>query len=920
MKRLPALLAAACLISLPVPSSAAGAFGFTAESAFVDSAGGAEIEAGTHPFEFVTNLEFNTVMEGGKEISDGEFRDFTINAPAGLVGDPRAVPRCPGADFLNTAKFEYGECPDSTAIGGVTVRAPGEVGGDPAAIFNLVPPPGAVGKIGFNVLHVPVTIELRLSTEPPYNVIALQRNISNQVEVGGAEATLWGNPASAVHDSERGKCFQAAGSCPVSIPERPFITLPRSCTGPLETIFEGVSWKGDFAEHKSSVAGMGECAKLLFSPELSAQPTTAQAESPSGLDVDFEIDDEGLTSPTGTARSDIKEIAVTLPEGMTINPSQAEGLGVCSEADLARETLASQFGEGCPSSSKVGTVQIESQLLEGEILEGTVFVAEPFKNLAGTLIAIYIVIKDPELGILVKQTARVEPDPRTGQLITTAENVPQLPFSHFHFHFREGGRSPLVTPPHCGTFEVSAEFTPWANPAKPFETTSPFQITTGPGGGPCPPGGVPPFEPTFSAGTISNSAGSFSPVHMRLTRKDGDQDMTKFSSSFPPGLLGKLAGLERCPDAALAAAKVKSGKEELAAPSCPASSRIGSTLAGAGVGPALTYVGGTAYLAGPYNGAPLSVAVITPAVAGPFDVGTVVVRVALKLNRVSARAEVDGAASDPIPHILEGIVLKVRDLRVQVDRPNFTLNPTSCRRLSFEATLFGSFLDVFNPADDVPVSLADRFQAADCASLGFKPKLALRLKGGTKRGDHPALRAIVTPRAKDANFAEAVVTLPNSAFLDQAHIRTICTRVQFAAENCPKGSIYGQARATSPLIDGPFKGLVYLRSSNHNLPDLVMALKGPPSAQVEIDLVGRIDSHKGGIRASFESIPDAPVTKFVLDMQGGKKGLIVNSRNLCARPSRATASFSGQNGRSHDFNPLVQAQGCGKKKSAKRRR
>jgi hypothetical protein len=307
---------------------------------------------------------------------------------------------------------------------------------------------------------------------------------------------------------------------------------------------------------------------------------------------------------------------------------------------------------------------------------------------------------------------------------------------------------------------------------------------------------------------------------------------------------------------------------------------------------------------------------VTPAVAGPFDVGTIVVREALTLNPETAEVEVDGKASDPIPHILAGIPLKVRDLRVYVDRKDFILNPTSCDPSKAKATLFGSFLDVFNPADDLPVGLEDRYQAANCANLGFKPKLAINLKGGTKRGDHPALKAIVNARPSDANIGGAVVTLPKSAFLEQGHIRTICTRVQFAAKSCPEAAQYGYAKAFTPLLDEPVEGPVYLRSSNHKLPDLVASLHGI----VDVDIVGRIDSFKGGIRSSFETTPDAPVSKFILSMQGGKKGLVVNSRNLCAQTSRADARFTGQNGKLHDFRPVVRATGCGKARKGKGRR
>ncbi|HMB53839.1 MAG TPA: hypothetical protein VKU40_11000, partial [Thermoanaerobaculia bacterium] len=417
---------------------------------------------------------------------------------------------------------------------------------------------------------------------------------------------------------------------------------------------------------------------------------------------------------------------------------------------------------------------------------------------------------------------------------------------------------------------------------------------------------------------------------MRLTRGDGMQDLSNFSAVLPPGVVGRIAGVGRCSEAQIAFARARQGSRggrvEQAHPSCPARSVLGHTTAGAGVGSQLTYVPGTLYLAGPYKGAPLSVVSITPAVAGPFDAGVVVVRVGLKLNPTTGVVEVDGAASDPIPHILKGIPLNVRDLRVYTDRPGFTLNATSCEPSATYATLWGAGT-VLDPSFETPVARAARYQAAGCAALAFKPKLAIKLKGGPRRGAHPALRAVVTPRPGDANFARAVVKLPTSAFLDQAHIRTICTRVQFAAGPgggalCPKGARYGYARAWSPLLDAPAQGPVYLRSSNHKLPDLVVALTGPPSAPFQIELSARIDSVRGGIRSTFPAIPDLPVSRFILDMQGGKKGLIVNSRHLCHKPgrNRARSNIRGQNGRFSKTRPRVVALTCAKRRKARRKR
>ena len=413
---------------------------------------------------------------------------------------------------------------------------------------------------------------------------------------------------------------------------------------------------------------------------------------------------------------------------------------------------------------------------------------------------------------------------------------------------------------------------------------------------------------------------------MRLARNDGEADMSRFSAVLPAGVIGTIAGLSRCPEAPIAQAQARTGPhggaEELHDPSCPASSQIGRTIAAAGVGSQLTHVPGSLYLAGPYHGDPLSVVSITPALAGPFDAGTVVLREALTLNPITARVEVDGAASDPIPHILKGIPLNVREIEVYADRPGFTSNPTSCARLDTQATLWGAGTSL-SPAPETPVGLTAPYQAVNCAKLGFTPKLAINLKGGTKRGRFPALKAVVTPRAEDANFSRAVVTLPRSAFLEQGHFGTICTRVQFAADGgngagCPPASIYGHARAFTPILSEPAEGPVYLRSSNHNLPDLVVALTGPPSAAAKVDLSARIDSKNGGIRSTFEAIPDLPVSRFVLEMQGGKKGLIVNSTNLCRGTHPAIADLQGQNGRADRTEPVVRAVKCPKGRKAGR--
>ncbi len=951
-------------------------FGIDAFDGLVSDENGALFtQAGGHPYEYTTFIQFNTHTDPRPIFGDRQpvepIKDILVDLPPGLVGNPRPLEKCTAAQLMGSGEgvFKKPTCPVGSQVGKVAVHAPAReivtlVKQHHAALYNMVPPEGSPARFGFAVMGTLVYLDAELRSDGDYGVTVGSRNSPGGLAFNGSTVTFWGVPGDPRHDPDRSCPGQPGApgggpSCAAGVAELvPFLRMPTRCSGPEEVTVKTASWqdpgafgRGGFPDlsdpawetasyttHESpgypanpedpstpwgAQRGLDGCASVPVRGSLSATPTALDTETSSGLQVHVEVPNPGIGNQAGISSSDIKGIEVSLPPGVTINPSQAEGLGVCSASRYESTALSFQPtpGRGCPSDSKIGTVSVKTPLLD-ETLEGQVFIAEQddpttaelgAENPFDSFLAIYVVIENPARGILVKLAGKIELDARTGRIVTTFDDLPQQPFSSFEFRFREGARAPLVTPPTCGRYETEAVFTPWSDPARKLRTISSFEIVHGLGGGPCPPGGIPSFNPGFGAGSTNNNAGSFSPFTMRLTRNDGEQDLTKFSSVLPPGVSAKIAGVEKCSEAAIAAAATRRGRQELAGPSCPADSQIGRTLVGAGVGSVLTDVSGSLYLAGPYNGAPLSVVSITPAVAGPFDVGTVVVREALTLDPVTAEVHVDGDRSDPIPHILKGIPLKLRELRVFVDRDKFTINPTSCDPSSVKATLFGSYLDVFDPSDDVPVKLSDRYQASNCAALGFKPSLTIKLKGGTKRGSYPGLRAVVTPRRGDANIDGATVTLPRTAFLEQAHIRTICTRVQFAADSCPQGAIYGKVTAFTPLLDEPLSGPVYLRSSNHTLPDLVFDLKGV----VDIEVPGRIDSVNGGIRARFSSVPDAPISKVVLTMQGGKKGLIVNSANLCAAKGRAKAAFTGQNGKRHRFRPLVKAQ-CGKGRKSKR--
>ena len=894
------------------------------------SASLSSLQAGAHAD---LTLAFQLSSTGGTPYAFT--RDLRIVTPAGVFGNPQALPTCTTIQL--GALPSESKCPQDSQVGVTEITLGGKLSGTfTEPVFNMPAPGGdIVARFGFFAGLYPTVINVRLDPQT-YALSSTIEGASSTAGLIGASTTLWGVPAAPVHDLQRITPAEAAANTPPpggrksTLPEIPFMTNPTSCGVEREVSVTATSYQLPNAPSTKTAPfpPIVGCGALTFKPATSVALTTEQATSGSGLDYQLSFPTQGLEFGNLPYDSEMKRTEVILPEGVTINPSEAEGLGVCSEEDFKRETYNSGPNVGCPETSKIGSVEAKTPVLDRNPT-GSLYLARPYTNPFGGLLALYMVLKVPDRGVLVKLAGKVSTHPETGQITTVFDEIPQLPVASFHLRFREGARAPLVTPAACGSYEAISNFNPWSAPAKTTQTANALPVTSGPNHRPCPTGGVPPFKPSLLAGSLNNAAGTYSPFNIKITRNDSEQEITHFSIKLPPGLAAKLAGVPYCPEAAIAAAKARTGihggEEELLAPSCPAASQIGTSLAGSGVGDVLVYVPGKIYLAGPYHGSAMSVVAITAAKAGPFDLGTVIVREALEINPETAEVFVDATGSDPIPHIIQGIPVHLRDIRAYVDRPEFALNPTNCAKTSTASTVLGSGLNFASEDDDQPVTITSPFQIADCASLGFKPKLALSLKGATKRGGTPAFKAVLTyPKGSNANIASSQVTLPHSEFLEQAHIGTVCTRVQFKAgevpgEKCPAASVYGRAMAITPILGEPLQGPVYLRSSSHNLPDLVAALH---NEQVDIALVGRVDSVKGRIRNTFETVPDAPVSKFVLEMRGGSKGLLVNSTNICKTPNRnrAISHFVGQNGKVYDTSPVLKAQCGGKGKKGKARR
>jgi hypothetical protein len=926
-------LAITLLAASSIPSSASafsflpGSEGF--EAAVYDGTGVLATRAGSHPVAMTFSANFEA--DGGGPSTEEDLRRLSLEMPPGLIENPTATRQlyCSDKEFETPRSSPWEEslsgesCRDKAQVGIVTVRSSSGGGTERTfGLFNLVPERGEPAELGASPYGKPIVFVPSIrQADGEYGITLKTKDVPEELHVTGLTVTIWGVPWSVINNDQRGDCLNEAepdfgrAKCSVGpsggVETAPlaYLTLPTSCEVPMNFTAGAESWQaGEATQGTSGKATLSSCDKLEFAPGIAARLSDPRASSPSGYFFHIQVDTSGVMDPDLRAPTPVRRAAVTLPEGVTINPSVGSGLGVCTPKQYEAETPTSPFGAGCPPESKIGDFRVKTPIVSGAF-EGAIFLAAPHENPFGSLLAVYLVAKSINRGILVKVAGELKPDPRTGSLTAVFDKLPQLPYEDLEIHFREGQRSPLATPAACGPITTAADLTPWRNASLVVHRSFPDEITAGTGGGPCP-SGLAPFAPQAIGGTLNSRAGAYTPFYLHLTRKVTEQEIVSYSAQFPPGLLGKIAGIPYCPEAAIEAARQRSGVAERDHPSCPAASLIGHTYSGYGVGSVLAYAPGNLYLAGPYRGSSFSVVAIDSALVGPFDLGVVIVRSAVRIDPKTTQASIDATGTDPIPHIIDGIPIHLRDVRAYIDRPHFTVNPTSCEPFKVASALNGAGQRYADRSDDTLAIATAPFQAFDCASLGFKPRIGLKLKGGTKRGDHPSLRVVVRPRQGDANIASSQVTLPDSLFLDQTHIRGVCTKTQFAAHNCPPGSAYGHVRAFTPLLEAPMEGPAYLRSSSHTLPDLVFALRGHG---IEVDVAGRIDSFRGGIRGTFPVIPDAPVSKFVLRMNGGKRGLLVDAENLCRRPQLATARFVSHANRGWRLHPVVEAE-CGRKR------
>lgn len=903
----------------PFSDSPAG-FGFTPGSFAGDAFDGLlptstpVRQAGAHPFELRVDFDVNLALGHDPDdqvfgdyyytTPDGHVKTVETRLPPGLIGNPMATPRCdPERLTGGFGGYDKGACPPETQIGtidlvlGAGKQRPenADVTAD-VPVYNMIPPPGAVAAFTFSYIGNSVWVIATVDPGDNYAIVATIKDTIELFNVRSARMALWGVPADPAHDplrldtSQPSHATTAMGIASRADP-KPFLTLPSLCGIPGAVRVRADSWDapGAFTPYEvGSVAAMTGCndPRFRFEPTIRVQPVSRTAGAPTGIDVDITVPqkDDTVTTASDLYAENGRDVAiptpplrnatVTLPEGMVISPSSADGLAACTPLQISLDTDAAPL---CPDASKLGTVRIDTPLLP-DPLTGNVFLATQNDNPFGSTLAIYIVASGP--GVVIKLPGEVAPDPVTGQLTATFLNNPQLPFSHLNVHFNGGPRAPLANPATCGLKSATAELTAWNLALPAAEVGDSFTIDQG-----CAKG----FDPGFKAGTKNPSAGKSSPLITRFTRTDGDEELSTIDISLPQGVLGRIADLVLCPDVAANAG------------TCEDSSKIGTAVVGAGPGSNPFYItDGRVYMTGPYKGAPFGLSIVVHAQAGPLDLGTVIVRAAVFVDRQTTALRI---VSDPMPTILEGIPLQVRVVDITVDRPDFTFNPTNCTEMSSSATI-GS-------TGGRTSTKSSRFQAGNCAALPFAPKLSLTVgsRGHVHRNASTPLSATVRLPSGNANLRGVKVTLPTTINARLDVINRACTPDQFRAGDCDQAKA-GTAVAVTPLLRDPLKGDVFFVKNGRPLPDMMVALKG----QVDVDLGAKITiPNSKYLSTNFDTVPDVPITKFTLRLVSGKQGPVGAAANLCKKSSRrapAKLEFTGQNGKVIRQSQRLHIAGC----------
>ena len=929
--------------------------------------GATDTQAGSHPFQLTTTLNLNQTLELPNEQQSAPAlpRELNFNLPPGLIGDPEAVPACPTVDFLAISQTATNACKPESAIGVavVTLDEPNHFNDVTRAVplWNLEPAQGEPARFGFEVLTVPVVLDTSLRSDGDYGVSVSVKDAPEAAQILGSEVTIWGAPGEPVHDQSRGWVCLLGGAyvnseapCepPAQRSNSAFLTMPTSCTGGLASTVEGQSWPlqtlasepGEIftlqgSSTEDELAGFEDCERLPFTPTISAEPVEEQnglsapahsASSPAGLDVDVTVPQQGTVEPGALAEADVQSTTVTLPEGVQLNPSAADGLQACSERQIGYEGASGTdpFSPGaaqplrfssspaeCPEASKVGLVRIKTPLLREE-LQGGVYLAAPAplgeggQNPFNSLLALYIVAEDPAAGIRVKLAGETRLGEQTGQITSSFSNTPQVPFEDLELELFAGARASLATPASCTEYSAQALFTPWSGtPA--LSTRSPaeaFDIDTGPEGGPC--ASPQPFAPILTAGATNLQAGAFTSFTVQIARSDREQEITGLTVHLPPGNAAILASVTPCPE------------PQASQGTCGPESEIGQATATSGVGPdPYTVTGGRVYITGPYDGAPFGLSIVTPAIAGPFNLGNVVVRSAISIDPHTAQVTITSG----LPRIVQGVgraasgvPLDLREIYVDVNRHDFEFNPTNCSPLGITGTLTG--------AQGASAGVSTPFHVAECQNLPFKPTVTASTQGKTSKLDGASLKLEFASAQGQANVAKTVLTIPATLPARLTTIQKACIAATFETNpaTCPEGSDIGTATVHTPVLKHPLSGPIYLVShGNAAWPDAELVLQGEG---ITIILDGQTAIKKGITTSSFLSVPDAPFESVEATLPEGPHSALTTNLplkdhyNLCGQHLTIPAQLTGQNNTLTNKNVKVTIQGCTAVKAAKARK
>ncbi len=896
MRRSAGLATALTLIAMAVAgvgASSASAFGITNWEA-----GTCTTETCTYagaPAEFFTQAaghpNFGVTDFTVKGESGNQPKRVKVELPQGLNVNPQAVPQCSEADFKADA------CPAASQVG-VSEVTTGEIAllppllsippitPPPYPVYDLTPRPGEPALFGFHV-KLEITELAKVVSEFVFLETAIEwgSDYHESFRINGIEEFPPLGRNRLIFNGRAGD-----GS---------FLTLPSPCNGNSTSILEVEGSGGAVSGPVPTTppVAISGCQKVPFAPTVGASAGTT-TDTSATTSVSLNVPQH----PTGTElnTSTVRNANVTLPVGAALNPATAPGLKFCPDKSFP---LKGQAPTSCPAESQVGTITIEAPELPKGSITGPVYLAEQKSRepLSGQEYRIFFNAEATRYGVQVREEGRVRANPVNGQLSAEFSELPQVAFSSATLTFGPTAKHaiPALSSPQLCSQSSTSTAVPYSTGATTTTAPTTLTLTTAPGGGACAKTlAERPFKPGVTAKPVTSKALTYTPYQLTITRPEGQQELKGFSLALPLGATAKLAGVAYCQAKEFNAAATKSGTEELKSPSCNSKSEIGVATILSGTGATPLKIEGKAYLSGPYQGDPLSIVVITPAVAGPFDLGNVIVHAPLGLDPETAQV----STSAQIPDVFGGARLDIRSVAININRKEFTLNGTNCNAGATTGTVQGGGADPTNPAawSSLPVNVP--FQGSGCEALAFSPNLKVRLFGQTRRAKHPKLKATLTTKPGQANVALASLALPHSIFLDQSSLGTVCTRPQFAANQCPAKSKYGFARAWSPLLDSPVEGPVYLRSSNNTLPDMVADLHG----QVNIVLDGKIDSFKGGIRTTFGAVPDVPVSKFVLKLPGGKHGLLQASTNLCAKPVKGIIRLLGQNGKKANRHARIQ--------------